>query len=107
MEKLESLKRNMDGQKYCSQLSSEISNIQDIADEGMSTSEIDDYFATNYKFPKKVSQYGGINQVLEDAKLYYEYVQFKRAYFNCTGTDYDSNTGRLIKMEFECTGIGV
>ena len=56
MEKLESLKQNMDGQKYCSQLSSEISNIQDIADEGMSTSEIDDYFATNYKCPKKVSQ---------------------------------------------------
>ena len=45
--------------------------------------------------------------MLEDAKLYYEYVQFKRTYFNCTGTDYDSNTGRLIKMEFVCTGIGV
>lgn len=107
MEKLEILKRNMDGQKYCSQLSSEISNIQDIADKGMSTSDIDDYFATNYKFPKKVSQYGGINQVLKDAKLYYEYVQFKRTYFNCTGTEYDNDTGRLIKMEFVCTGIGV
>ena len=101
---------NKYGQKYCNQLANEISNIQDIADEGMSTSEIDDYFATNYKFPKKVSQYGGINQVLKDAKLYYEYVQFKRTYFNCTGTDdddYDSDTGRLIRMEFVCTGIGV
>ena len=45
--------------------------------------------------------------MLEDAKLYYEYVQFKRAYFNCTGTEYDDNTGRLINMEFVCTGIGV
>ena len=101
---------NKYGQKYCNQLANEISNIQDIADKGMSTSEIDDYFATNYKFPKKVSQYGGINQVLKDAKLYYEYVQFKRTYFDCTGTDdddYDNNTGRLIRMEFVCTGIGV
>lgn len=45
--------------------------------------------------------------MLEDAKLYYEYVQFKRTYFNCTGTEYDDNTGRLINMEFVCTGIGV
>lgn len=74
---------------------------------GWTSSYIDQYVAENFKFQKKVSQYGGINQVLKDAKLYYEYVQFKRTYFNCTGTDYDSNTGRLIKMEFVCTGIGV
>ena len=95
------------GQKYCNQLASEISTIDKISTSGWTSSYIDQYVAENFKFPKKVSQYGGINQMLEDAKLYYEYVQFKKAYFNCTGTEYDDNTGRLINMEFVCTGIGV
>ena len=108
--KIRNLETKYAGQKYCTQLANEISNIQDMADEGKTASDIDDDFAKKYKFPKKVSDYGGIDQVLEDAKLYYEYVQFKRTYFDCTGTDeddYDSNTGRLIRMEFVCTGIGV
>ena len=46
-------------------------------------------------------------QLFEDAVTYYEYIQFKRTTFDCTGTEYDENTGRIIKMEFECTGIGV
>lgn len=35
---------------------------------------------------------------------YYEFTQFKRAYFKCTETKYDKNTGRIIEMEFEFTG---
>ena len=58
-----------------------------------------------YRFPKKVSDYGGIDQVYKDTKLYYEYVQFKREYFDCDSTGYDGN--RIISMEFTCTGIGV
>lgn len=95
------------GQKYCNQLASEISNIQELAEKGATSDEVDEYFATNYKFPKPAHEYGTIDDIYEDAMLYYEYVQFKRTYFKCTGTDYDPNTGRLIKMEFECTGIGV
>lgn len=35
---------------------------------------------------------------------YYEYVQFKRAKFDCSNVEYDSKTGRIIKMEFKFTG---
>ena len=103
---------NKYGQKYASQLASEISTIKDLRDDYQASrktrSEIDEEFATKYRFPKKVSEYdGGINQMYEDAKLYYEYVQFKRAYFDCISTDYDDDTNRIIKMEFKCTGVGV
>lgn len=46
----------------------------------------------------------------EDSKLrenvdkYYEYVQFKRAIFNCEGIEYDENTGRIKSMNFNFTG---
>lgn len=36
---------------------------------------------------------------------YYEYVQFKRANFNCTEVKYNEYTGRIEKMEFEYTGV--
>lgn len=109
---------NKYGQKYASQLASEISTIKDLRDDYQASrktrSEIDEEFATKYRFPKKVSEYdGGINQMYEDAKLYYEYVQFKRAYFDCTSIDgsekikYDDDTNRIIKMQFKCTGVGV
>ena len=110
---------NKYGQKYAAQLASEISTIKDLRDDYQAsrktTSEIDEEFATNYRFPKKVSEYdGGIEQMYKDAKLYYEYVQFKRAYFDCTSIDgisekieYDDDTNRIIKMQFKCTGIGV
>ena len=88
-------------------MASEISNIQELAENGATSDEVDEYFATNYKFPKPAHEYGTIDDIYDDAKLYYEYVQFKRTYFKCTGTDYDDNTGRLTKMNFECTGIGV
>lgn len=43
---------------------------------------------------------------------YYEYIQFKRAYFDCTSIDeigksgvtYNSQTGRIVKMEFKFNG---
>ena len=98
---------NKYGQKYASQLASEIDNIRTLKNSHKSSSEIDEEFANMYRFPKKVSDYGGIDQVYKDAKLYYEYVQFKRAYFDCINTEYDDKTNRIIKMEFICTGVGV
>jgi len=42
-----------------------------------------------------------ISQIIEDTKAYYEYSQFKRAYFKCTGEEYNQDTGRIVKMSFE------
>lgn len=48
----------------------------------------------------------GINSKRDDVYTYYEYVQFKRAKFDCDNskTEYDKKTGRIIKMEFKFTG---
>ena len=97
-------------QKYCNQLASEISNIQSIIESGMygTTTEKNKAFDDEKILPNPASSYGDITVIYEDALKYYEYVQFKRAYFDCKGEpEYDKNTGRILKMEFECTGIGV
>lgn len=42
--------------------------------------------------------------IRNDIYKYYEYIQFKRAYFKCTNTKYNKQTARIIQMEFEFTG---
>ena len=41
-----------------------------------------------------------------DIYSYYEYVQFKRSYFDCIDTKYNDETGRIVYMEFKFRGIG-
>lgn len=48
-------------------------------------------------------EWSKINQNRQNVYLYYEYVQFKRAKFKCTKVEYDEQTGRIIKMDFEFT----
>lgn len=45
-----------------------------------------------------------INNLKNDVYTYYEYVQFKRAKFDCTNVEYNQQTGRIIKMEFKFNG---
>lgn len=42
--------------------------------------------------------------IRNDVYTYYEYVQFKRARFDCEKTEYDKQSGRIINMEFKFTG---
>ena len=42
--------------------------------------------------------------IKEDVYTYYEYIQFKRAHFDCTDIEYDGETGRVIGMKFEFNG---
>ncbi len=48
------------------------------------------------------------NQLLNKHRVpvyqYYEYMQFKRARFNCTHVDYNNQTGRIIRMDFTFSG---
>lgn len=90
-------------QKYANQLALEVSTVKDKFEAGD-----EDGFDNLKILPNATSSYrGGLNQIYIDALTYYEYVQFKRAVFNCTDSEYDANTGRIISMDFECTGIGV
>lgn len=43
-------------------------------------------------------------EVRKIVNKYYEYVQFKRAYFDCLNIQYNNKTGRIIKMEFKFNG---
>lgn len=52
----------------------------------------------------KVQNYEQLQQKKNDIYTYYEYIQFKRAYFNCTGTEYNQETGRIVSMSFQATG---
>lgn len=45
-----------------------------------------------------------INTSKDDVYTYYEYMQFKRAYFNCESVEYSKKTGRITKMYFKFNG---
>ena len=95
-------------EKYAKQLAAEITNIQDVILDYSSVLEQNNEFDEKKLLPMSASEYGGVNQIYKDALVYYEYVQFKRTYFDFVGNlEYDSNTGRIIKLEFKCTGVGV
>ena len=48
--------------------------------------------------------YGKIQALKQYVDKYYEYVQFKRAKFDCVNIEYNQQTGRIIKMTFKFNG---
>lgn len=46
----------------------------------------------------------GIPKYKEDICTYYEYIQFKRLHFDCTKTEYNEQTGRIVKLVFVSNG---
>lgn len=46
------------------------------------------------------------NNIIKYTKQYYQYQQFKKSYFKCTGTKYDNGTGRIIELDFEYVKTG-
>ena len=52
----------------------------------------------------KVSDLEEGSNYRERVYSYYEYVQFKRANFNCINSIYDPDTGRIIYLEFQFNG---
>ena len=46
----------------------------------------------------------GKSQIRQDVYMYYEYIQFKRAHFDCEKVEYNNETGRITKMEFKFNG---
>lgn len=53
---------------------------------------------------QKITYFSQLENHKEKIYTYYEYIQFKRGIFKCTGVDYDKNTGRIILMTFKFTG---
>ena len=96
-------------QKYASQLVTEISNIESLLTDKDGEQKFVDQKILPINDKKELSSvyHKTLPEIYEDALVYYEYVQFKRAVFDCIDSEYDANTGRIISMNFECTGMGV
>ncbi len=93
--------------KYIAQLVSNISTFMDIYNSSSSLNQKIQEINEKRWLPKSITSYGSLDSVKNDILIYYEYSQFKRTYFDSTGeTKYDKNTGRIIEMNFKCTGIG-
>ena len=50
------------------------------------------------------SEWDTIENRQADVYTYSEYIQFKRAKFDCTNVEYNQQTGRITSMKFEFTG---
>lgn len=87
-----------------------VGNPNDLDDEQKSDAVQNFYRVLGYNMPKNDTNtintiYKNLNNNLkEKVYTYAEYIQFKRAIFKCTDVKYDESSGRIIKMEFECTG---
>lgn len=93
--------------KYIIQLVNNISKYMDIYNSGISINQKVIKIDEQKWLPKTVTSYGSIDSVKNDILIYYEYLQFKRTYFDSTGeTKYNTDTGRIIEMNFNCVGIG-
>ena len=49
----------------------------------------------------KVQEMDQLKAIKKMALKYYQVIQFKRAHFECTGTEYDEETGRILRMNFQ------
>ena len=87
-----------------------VGNPNDLDNEQKSDAVQNFYRVLGYNMPKNDTNtintiYKNLNNNLkEKVYTYAEYIQFKRAIFKCTDVKYDESSGRIIKMEFECTG---
>ena len=63
----------------------------------------DEYTISETALTNKTT-YNKIQTLKPYVYTYYEYVQFKRAKFDCVETKYNGQTGRIIKMTFKFTG---
>ena len=95
------------GQTSLTNLTTNLTKI--FIDDGATTQEkqeaVNNFNSASKK--KTVSDFKEIeegSQIREDAYKYYEYIQFKRAHFDCEKVEYNNKTGRITKMEFKFNG---
>lgn len=86
------------GVTICSKLSTNIFNIVDATDD-----DAIDKVNEIVNNENNVSNVNELKTVQENVRKYYEYTQFKRAYFDCISMEYDQY-GRIIYLEYEFNG---
>ena len=81
--------------------SQQIMNRQKRADLIKSVLNIDINFRDEKNAIAERTSQDVIDELKEIVLKYYQFMQFKRAYFDCTEVKYDKNTGRICEMNFE------
>lgn len=101
---------DLEGEYGQSSLTNLTTNLTKIFIDDSSTSQEKKEAVQNFNSASKkktVSDFKEINeksQIRQDVYMYYEYIQFKRAYFDCEKVEYNNETGRITKMEFKFNG---
>ena len=98
---------DLEGEYGQSSLTNLTTNLTKIFIDDSSTSQEKDEAVQNFNSASKkktVSDFKEINeksQIRQDVYMYYEYIQFKRAHFDCEKVEYNNETGRITKMQFK------
>lgn len=101
---------DLEGEYGQSSLTNLTTNLTKIFIDDSSTSQEKDEAVQNFNSASKkktVSDFKEINeksQIRQDVYMYYEYIQFKRAHFDCEKVEYNNETGRITKMKFKFNG---
>lgn len=101
---------DLEGEYGQSSLTNLTTNLTKIFIDDSSTSQEKKEAVQNFNSASKkktVSDFKEINeksQIRQDVYMYYEYIQFKRAHFDCEKVEYNNETGRITKMEFKFNG---
>lgn len=101
---------DLEGEYGQSSLTNLTTNLTKIFIDDSSTSQEKDEAVQNFNSASKkktVSDFKEINeksQIRQDVYMYYEYIQFKRAHFDCEKVEYNNETGRITKMTFKFNG---
>lgn len=90
------------GQVGVTNLAAGISNLFPSVKNGETIEKSENLYFRNTGNKESITNITNINgTIYKDVCTYYEYIQFKRAYFNCKQVKYNDNTGRIIEMIFE------
>ena len=101
---------DLEGEYGQSSLTNLTTNLTKIFIDDSSTSQEKKEAVQNFNSASKkktVSDFkeiDGKSQIRQDVYMYYEYIQFKRAHFDCEKVEYNNQTGRITKMEFKFNG---
>ena len=101
---------DLEGEYGQSSLTNLTTNLTKIFIDDSSTSQKKKEAVQNFNSASKkktVSDFKEIkenSQIRNDVYKYYEYIQFKRAHFDCEKVEYNNQTGRITKMEFKFNG---
>ena len=101
---------DLEGEYGQSSLTNLTTNLTKIFIDDSSTSQKKKEAVQNFNSASKKNTVSDFKEIKENSQIrndvykYYEYIQFKRAHFDCEKVEYNNETGRITKMKFKFNG---